>query len=386
MSFFKKYSFVLIPLIIVLMFLTPYAIEALTSKYKAIRIEAITGMILNGVEIGDWEETAGFKTKVSSDDTTENFLLQKMIGSSNISLTETNGGSNETLVVDIVPSAVGTSELTDNGVTLAKLADGTANRAFVTNGSGDPALEPLDFDVMQTQTQGDILIYGSGGVPNDLSPGTSGQFLRTNGSFANASWADVGANCEFFSGSGLWIRRSSITQAYVTAVGGGGGGGGNGIADGSGGGGGAGYIESIVSVFSSISVTIGSAGSGGSPQGTGGSGGTTSFGSIVTANGGSGGASGASQIGGIGGSGGSSSTTGTALHQRNGSRGSDGIAGVAGNGGAGGGVKGSVGGAGGSGTSGGVGSAAGEGGGGSDDFGTFGGAGKKGYIIVCEMA
>ena len=53
----------------------------------------------------------------------------------------------------------------DNSVTLAKLADGT---------------------------QGDILYYGASGAPTLLGAGTSGQFLKTQGTGANPTWAAAG--------------------------------------------------------------------------------------------------------------------------------------------------------------------------------------------------
>ena len=56
------------------------------------------------------------------------------------------------------------SKLADNGITLAKLEDGT---------------------------QGDILYYGASGAPARLGFGTSGDFLKTQGTGANPAWATV---------------------------------------------------------------------------------------------------------------------------------------------------------------------------------------------------
>ena len=58
--------------------------------------------------------------------------------------------------------SVGTSQLADNAVTNAKLADAT---------------------------QGDILYYGASGAPAQLSAGTSGYVLQTRGAGANPVWA-----------------------------------------------------------------------------------------------------------------------------------------------------------------------------------------------------
>ena len=60
--------------------------------------------------------------------------------------------------------AVTVSSVSDNAITPAKMEDGT---------------------------QGDILIYGASGAPERLGFGTSGQFLKTQGTGANAVWADV---------------------------------------------------------------------------------------------------------------------------------------------------------------------------------------------------
>lgn len=62
-------------------------------------------------------------------------------------------------------SDIGTTEIADNAVTLAKLEDGT---------------------------QGDILYYAAAGAPTRLGAGTAGQFLKTNGAAANPSWAAGG--------------------------------------------------------------------------------------------------------------------------------------------------------------------------------------------------
>ncbi len=65
------------------------------------------------------------------------------------------------------------------------------------------AIEKLESTVRPTQyggtgadfsatAQGNILYFSSAGVLSALPPGTSGQFLKTNGAAANPSWADAG--------------------------------------------------------------------------------------------------------------------------------------------------------------------------------------------------
>ena len=62
--------------------------------------------------------------------------------------------------------SVGTTALADNAVTNAKLADAT---------------------------QGDVIYYAAAGAPAQLSAGTSGHFLKTQGAGANPVWAAVAA-------------------------------------------------------------------------------------------------------------------------------------------------------------------------------------------------
>jgi len=77
-------------------------------------------------------------------------------------VTMTNAGA-----VTIANDAVTTAKILDNNVTLAKLDDGT---------------------------QGDILYYGASGAPTRLGFGTSGDFLKTQGTGANPVWATAGGN------------------------------------------------------------------------------------------------------------------------------------------------------------------------------------------------
>jgi len=65
---------------------------------------------------------------------------------------------------DATMTNAGVVSLADNGVTLAKMEDGT---------------------------QGDILYYGAAGAPARLGYGTSGYFLKTQGTGANPAWAEM---------------------------------------------------------------------------------------------------------------------------------------------------------------------------------------------------
>jgi len=76
-----------------------------------------------------------------------------------------------------------TAGLADNAVTLAKLEDGT---------------------------QGDILYYGAAGEPTRLGFGTSGQFLKTQGTGANPVWAAT-TDTTYTAGDGLDLTGTAFS-------------------------------------------------------------------------------------------------------------------------------------------------------------------------------
>jgi len=81
-------------------------------------------------------------------------------------ITSTLLGSDSVTTVKILDANVTTAKIADNNVTLAKLADGT---------------------------QGGTIYYGASGAPTELAAGTSGKFLKTQGSSANPIWDSVPA-------------------------------------------------------------------------------------------------------------------------------------------------------------------------------------------------
>ena len=94
--------------------------------------------------------------------------------------------SNATIVAD----AVTTAKILDNNVTLAKIADGT---------------------------QGGTLYFGASGAPAELAAGTSGKFLKTQGSGANPVWDDVPAGAPTGGGSDkiFFENGQTVTTAYT---------------------------------------------------------------------------------------------------------------------------------------------------------------------------
>ena len=79
-----------------------------------------------------------------------------------LAVTSAKLASDSVITAKILDDNVTTAKILDNNVTLAKLADGT---------------------------QGDILYYGASGAPALLGFGTSGDFLKTQGTGANPTWA-----------------------------------------------------------------------------------------------------------------------------------------------------------------------------------------------------
>ena len=93
--------------------------------------------------------------------------------------------SNATIVAD----AATTTKILDNNVTLAKIADGT---------------------------QGGTLYFGASGAPSELAAGTSGEFLKTQGTGANPVWASVPAGAPTGGGTDkvFFVNENSVDSDY----------------------------------------------------------------------------------------------------------------------------------------------------------------------------
>lgn len=101
--------------------------------------------------------------------------------------------------INLINSGLEADNLASNAVTTAKIASGAVTLAKLESG-----------------TQGDILYYGASGTPARLGYGTSGQYLKTNGTGANPAWASVPSAV-----GGQWrnlaVTRPGTTQVTVTA-------------------------------------------------------------------------------------------------------------------------------------------------------------------------
>ncbi len=94
----------------------------------------------------------------------------------------------------LASSAVTTAKIDGDAVTGAKIADDAIDSEHYTDGSIDTAHiadNQVTLAKLSDGTQGGILYYASGGAPTELSAGTSGYFLKTQGGSANPVWAAV---------------------------------------------------------------------------------------------------------------------------------------------------------------------------------------------------
>ena len=183
---------------------------------------------------------------------------------------------------DIVYGQVDTVGITDDAVTLAKMATGT---------------------------DGELITWSATGDPTTVAVGTSGNVLTSNGTGAAPTFQSSSAggglvSVQVFTASGTWTKPANINNIIVEVIGAGGGGAGAASNVSGGGGGGAGYSRELVdsSGLTSETVTVGSGGAGGAAgANNGSSGGTSSLGALLSATGGSGGVTGSTGLAGIGG-------------------------------------------------------------------------------------
>jgi len=316
-----------------------------------------------------------FKVKISSDDTTADFLLTKLAAGTGITLTETTPGGNETVTIDSDAQVVISTNDTTRGFLQTKIVSGDGIIESVLNAFGNEQLRlAIDLSTtsgleltagelqVNTVTNGVVEVTANGTVVNvnglsattvvdetldevliwdDSQTGEQHRKVAMTNFLPNASQAQAEAGtlntgrmtplrvaqaingyagrAELFTANGTYNVPDGITSVLVEAVGGGGGGGAFAVSDGGGGGGG-GWIKAVatVSAGGTETVTVGAGGVGNNPGATGGA---STFGTLVTALGGTGGAQG--NAGGAGGVGGAGSTTGTLVLQMNGENGTD---------------------------------------------------------------
>ena len=181
---------------------------------------------------------------------------------------------------------------------VAAIKDLTGNTGFVLSSSTVTTNNTLVIP-------GTLQINGSiTGSTNSILPSHSGQngkMLYTNGSapyWDNPPSADNISSMSVFTSSGTWNRPSDVKYIKVQVIGGGGAGGGHGE-----GGGAGGYSEEVINVesISSVYCTISGESNGTYYRGGAGNGGSSSFGSYLSASGGYGANRNQQHNGGLGG-------------------------------------------------------------------------------------
>ena len=131
-------------------------------------------------------------------------------------------------------SAAGTGAPTDLTATQARtilnVADGanayvhpnhTGDVTSVADGAQTIGARKVTRAHMELATQGDVLVYGAAGAPQSLSPGTAGQFLKTQGAGSNPAWGDPGVAKYTNSGnanSGTSVALGSSIPAGATQL------------------------------------------------------------------------------------------------------------------------------------------------------------------------
>jgi len=132
------------------------------------------------------------------------------------------GDQTITLTGDVTGSGTGSfaATIANDAVTNAKLANMTAStiKARITASTGDPEDATLTqvLDLVGSAAQGDILYRGTS-TWSRLAAGTSGTYLKTNGTGSDPEWATVSA-----SGGGstnVWIPASAWIPRTTTGAG-----------------------------------------------------------------------------------------------------------------------------------------------------------------------
>ncbi|HEY9663148.1 MAG TPA: hypothetical protein V6C65_32285, partial [Allocoleopsis sp.] len=270
-------------------------------------------------------------------------IVKADVGLSNVDNTSdsTKNSASVTLTNKIISGSSNTINNIGNG-SLSTAADSTikSNISGSTASVSDNTITAV-LDKQLGTTQGTIAYRGASAW-NALTPGTSGNFLKTNGASANPAWAAIpgggdllstnnlsdvssaatsranlgalggGLKTQIFLSSGTFTTpstsRTDTVYRYRMVGAGGGGAGANGANSAGGGGGGSAYAEGTftgVAASTGITITVGAGGSGGPNGADGNSGGGSAIGSPVSisTSGGGGGsrATGNNNIGGAGG-------------------------------------------------------------------------------------
>jgi len=271
-----------------------------------------TGTPFSGNAVTISGGTTGLTFNASTPSLTMTGTLILANGGTSASLTASNGGivySTASAMAILAGTATanqilmsGTSSAPSWSTATYPATAGTSGNVITSNGTNfSSATLTSVIDAALGSAQGDIL-YRNSTVWTVLAPGTSGQFLQTQGAAANPQWATGSSgfttiNIQKFTTNGTYTPTANMKYCIIECLGGGGGGGGTASAvsiASAGGGGGAGSYSrkasSAASIGVSQTVTVGAAGSAGTAgNNAGGNGGDTSVGVLCVGKGGTGG-------------------------------------------------------------------------------------------------
>ena len=123
----------------------------------------------NGTATG-FDTDTNDKVKVSANDTTAGFLNGKLVAGTNISLTEGTDGGNETLTAAL-SGTIATSQISNDAITLDKMAPGTDGNIISYDASGNPV-------AVATGSAGQVLTSAGAGAPPTFAAAPSGGLVK----------------------------------------------------------------------------------------------------------------------------------------------------------------------------------------------------------------
>lgn len=139
------------------------------------------------------------------------------VATTNITFTTAPSTGTDNIIVKNLASGVAATTPADSSVTTAKIQDAAVTTAKLASNSVDGTKIAVGSDA-----QGDILYY-NGTDYTRLGAGTNGQFLKTQGTGANPTWANAGGGLVFLSSATASASSSidftsSIDSTYDTYI------------------------------------------------------------------------------------------------------------------------------------------------------------------------